>query len=387
MAAQLAGQARLLRSGGAQFVHLRGRCVESLPRELTAELSTSVTLMSASAAPPAVHAPFHPTYTPVAPAAAPPGRKTPVRIRLDLQQRAATNLRRHMVRALRRFAVLVMADLASFYVMREVVRTVREYAWLGDRVAVQDVGVDEVAPTLEGACAPVVAGDPLLVERDVPGRRSLGCDDRVAPRRPVCRTAHRESCGLARDRERRDQPETMDGVVRHGGVARSFSGPRGGARSRQPGEETAAPGSAGVLRDGEPDVRRASVGAARDLKRGDGRLADGKLNATAGKKPQVSFKSAPQSINLKKGEQQTKPNNPTASMNAAQRDERRNRLEKRSRQLLVTEIQSVESLFASTPKNAPTSACAGRMPTRVSGIGAMITSGVTKERNQPTTST
>ncbi len=108
-----------------------------MPRELTAELSTSATLMSASAAPPAVHPPFHATYTSVEPAAAPPGRKTPVRIRLDLQQRAATNLRRHMLRALRRFAVLVVADLASFYVMREVVRAVREYAWLGDRLAAQ----------------------------------------------------------------------------------------------------------------------------------------------------------------------------------------------------------------------------------------------------------
>ena len=38
-------------------------------------------------------------------------------------------------------------------------------------------------------------------------------------------------------------------------------------------------------------------------------------------------------------------------------------------------------------KNAPISACAGRMPTSVSGIGAMITSGMMKERNQPTTST
>ncbi len=108
-----------------------------MPRELTAELSTSATLMSASAAPPAVHPPFHATYTSVEPAAAPPGRKTPVRIRLDLQQRAATNLRRHMLRALRRFTVLVVADLASFYVMREVVRAVREYAWLGDRLAAQ----------------------------------------------------------------------------------------------------------------------------------------------------------------------------------------------------------------------------------------------------------
>src|SRR5262245_51250498 len=79
----------------------------------------------------------------------------------------------------------------------------------------------------------------------------------------------------------------------------------------------------------------------------------GKLGTTMGKKAQVSFKSAPTGINLKKSEQQTKPNNPTASMNAAQRDERRNRLAARSRQLLVTEIQGLESLFSSTPKNAP----------------------------------
>src|SRR6185503_9469202 len=52
-------------------------------------------------------------------------------------------------------------------------------------------------------------------------------------------------------------------------------------------------------------------------------------------------------------EDQLKPTNPTSSMNAAQRDERRNRLAARSRQLLVTEIQGLESLFSTTPKNAP----------------------------------
>ena len=112
--------------------------MESLPRELTAELSTSASLMSATAAPPAARPPFHPTYSPVEPASAPPGppeRKTPVGIRLDLQQRAATNLRRHLLRALRRFTALVVADLASFYVMRELVRTARDYAWFGERVA------------------------------------------------------------------------------------------------------------------------------------------------------------------------------------------------------------------------------------------------------------
>src|SRR5205823_4464815 len=48
---------------------------------------------------------------------------------------AATNLQRHVLRALRRFTVLVVADLASFYVMRELLRTVRDYAWFGERVA------------------------------------------------------------------------------------------------------------------------------------------------------------------------------------------------------------------------------------------------------------
>src|SRR5204862_7488156 len=100
---------------------------------LRAGLSASASLLGAAL--PATHPPFHPTYIPVAPASAPPERKTPVRIRLDLQQRAAINLQRHMLRALRRFAVLVVADLTSFYLMREVVRTVREYAWLGDRLA------------------------------------------------------------------------------------------------------------------------------------------------------------------------------------------------------------------------------------------------------------
>src|SRR5207237_9912835 len=119
----------MLRSGRAQFVHFRGMRLESLPLELKAE---SASLLDA--APAAAHAPFHPTYTPVQPASPPPERKTPVRIRLDLQQRAATNLRRHMLRALRRFAVLVVAALGSFYFMRELLRTVREYAWLGAAV-------------------------------------------------------------------------------------------------------------------------------------------------------------------------------------------------------------------------------------------------------------
>src|SRR5207302_87201 len=70
-------------------------------------------------------------------------RHTPVRVRLDLHQRAATNLRRHALRAVRRFMVLVVADLASFFVMRELVRTLRDYAWFGERVA---AGLGSVLP-------------------------------------------------------------------------------------------------------------------------------------------------------------------------------------------------------------------------------------------------
>jgi len=79
----------------------------------------------------------------------------------------------------------------------------------------------------------------------------------------------------------------------------------------------------------------------------------GSLQTGGGKKPQVTFKSAPTGVNLKKSEQQMKPTNPSASMNAAQRDERRQRMAQKSRQLLVTEIQGLESLFSSTPKSSP----------------------------------
>src|SRR5262249_41626531 len=78
----------------------------------------------------------------------------------------------------------------------------------------------------------------------------------------------------------------------------------------------------------------------------------GGLQQSAAKKPQMTFKSAPTGVNLKKGDQQTKPTNPTASMSAAQRDERRARMAQKQRQLLVTEIQGLESLFSTTPKSS-----------------------------------
>jgi exopolysaccharide biosynthesis polyprenyl glycosylphosphotransferase len=55
--------------------------------------------------------------------------------RLGLQRRAQSNFRRHFLRGLRRFVILLTADLASFYVMRAVLRGVRDNAVLGDGVA------------------------------------------------------------------------------------------------------------------------------------------------------------------------------------------------------------------------------------------------------------
>jgi len=64
-----------------------------------------------------------------------PPAGSPVRLRLDLQRRARYNLRRHVVRAATRFGALVLADLLSFYVMRALVRGVRDAAVVGEWVA------------------------------------------------------------------------------------------------------------------------------------------------------------------------------------------------------------------------------------------------------------
>ena len=58
-------------------------------------------------------------------------------VRLGLQRRAQFNFRRHFLRGLRRFVILLTADLASFYVMRALVRAVRDYAVLGPTIAAQ----------------------------------------------------------------------------------------------------------------------------------------------------------------------------------------------------------------------------------------------------------
>ncbi len=72
-----------------------------------------------------------------------------------------------------------------------------------------------------------------------------------------------------------------------------------------------------------------------------------------GKAPQVNFHSAPQPQELKKRDQQTKPNVPSEQMTAAQRDDRKNRLQARQRALLATEISGLENLYGGTPANSP----------------------------------
>ena len=93
---------------------------------------------------PNAHVEYSPVEAPIAsrgdgaraqPAPPPTQRKAPAR--LGLQQRAESNLRLHFVRALRRFVVLVIADLASFCVMRALVRAVRDQALFGSWVSSQ----------------------------------------------------------------------------------------------------------------------------------------------------------------------------------------------------------------------------------------------------------
>ena len=71
-----------------------------------------------------------------------------------------------------------------------------------------------------------------------------------------------------------------------------------------------------------------------------------------GKKPEVTFHTAPPPADLKKRDQAKKPGNPSEQMSASQRDERTTRLKQRQKALLVTEIQQLENLFKGTGKSA-----------------------------------
>jgi len=59
----------------------------------------------------------------------------PVRARLHLQQRAADNLRRHVVRGVRRLLVLIGGDLAAFLAVQRVLYALRDRARLGTAAA------------------------------------------------------------------------------------------------------------------------------------------------------------------------------------------------------------------------------------------------------------
>lgn len=71
-----------------------------------------------------------------------------------------------------------------------------------------------------------------------------------------------------------------------------------------------------------------------------------------GKKPDVTFRSAPAAQDLKKRDQDRKPPSPSEQMGAAQRDERNIKLKQRQKALLVIEIQQLENLFKGTARNA-----------------------------------
>ena len=126
------------------------------------------------------------------------------------------------------------------------------------------IRVQVVAAAAERARCAVVARDPVLVERRA---RSRG--DRRRPVQAVARARDHHARSALLDRQRGDEPHGVRGVVRDarvGGRALRSGRCRLGGDG---GEETPCPRAAGVVRDGEPDVRRAAGREAADLVRGD----------------------------------------------------------------------------------------------------------------------
>jgi len=114
--------------------------------------------------------------------------------RLSLQRRAPSTLRRHLARAVGRFAVLLTADLTAFAILRELYRSVGEGAllgtWVSDTVqqllrpvtwragnmpspsssASSPLGI--TAPATGGATPPACSGAARSLPRSRFGRRS-----------------------------------------------------------------------------------------------------------------------------------------------------------------------------------------------------------------------
>jgi len=61
--------------------------------------------------------------------------RAPRNVRLGLQRRAPVNINRHLNRGVRRFVVLLIADLSSFYVMRALLGAIRDESVLGSWLA------------------------------------------------------------------------------------------------------------------------------------------------------------------------------------------------------------------------------------------------------------
>src|SRR5579859_7467646 len=104
-------------------------------------------------------------------------RDHPTRVRLGLQQRAPHNFRRHVFRGVRRVSVLLLADLTAFWVMRALMRAVRDEGALGSTIAgwVNDLAPRGILNGWQFAAA-------LLVGLVVLGNYGQG-DGRKSPRR------------------------------------------------------------------------------------------------------------------------------------------------------------------------------------------------------------
>ncbi len=106
-----------------------------------------------------------------------------------------------------------------------------------------------------------------------------------------------------------------------------------------------APASAGAA----DDLSSSCVGA--EAKKNLSECPGGPSKFQVGGKRPAAFKSAPPPRE-RKDASNAKPTNPTEAMAAGQRDSRKNRLQARSRALLITEIQGLERLYKNTPKKS-----------------------------------
>ena len=121
---------------------------------------------------------FTPPRLRVAPDAGRPPLDEETTVRLGLQRSAPVTRRRHLFRVVRRFAVLVVSDLAAYGVMRELLRSFRDQALAGASVA---TSLRLVAPP--GMLNGTQYAFALLISLLVTGNYGRGGDRRRDPRR------------------------------------------------------------------------------------------------------------------------------------------------------------------------------------------------------------